>query len=481
MGYIERLDSYKEEMKQTLAEIVSKESVAGDAVKTAEGELMPYGRGVHDALTYMLDKGREMGFETHNVDNYAGYIEYAPEELAEGVGKDDYFGIVGHLDVVPVDSGWSTSPFEMVEKEGVLYGRGTADDKGPVVSCLYVLKALKEEGIEPKMPIRLIMGLDEEKGSSSIDYYTERCGQPVMGFTPDGDFPLVNGEMGILLFDLAQKFSSKPAKEELRLTKMEAGTAHNAVPAYAKAVIAGDKANFDDIADKVKEYAERTGYKLKSKKQGNSLVIEAEGIAAHGARPELGLNAASIMFDFLGGIGFASEEINDFIEFYNEHIGFDLHGERMGCELSDEPSGPLIFNVGVVNINEEIANLTVNVRYPVKCTGEEVLEGIQEVLGDSSVGIVTRVIMAPIYMELDNPMVEKLMEAYRDETGDADAMPMTLGGGTYAKFINNTLAFGGLFPGEEDTMHQADERLSVESFYKMTRIYAKAVYSLCCE
>jgi succinyl-diaminopimelate desuccinylase len=343
------------------------------------------------------------------------------------------------------------------------------------------MKALKEEGYEPKMNIRLVLGCDEETGDISASYYTENQGHPKMGFTPDANFPLVNGEMGIMVFDLAQKFTAKAAKDDLRLTKLEGGNAHNAVPASAKAVIAGSKEQYGSITERAGLYRDETGYKLRTKKQGSSLVIEAEGKAAHGAHPEDGLNAVSILMDFLGRISFASEELNDFISFYNEHIGFDLHGERLGCDFSDEQSGPLILNVGVAAINEDLANVTVNIRYPVTCTDELVLSGIEQVLGDSRVGIVTKMVQYPIYMDLDDPMVVKMMEAYREETGDASAQPIVIGGGTYAKAFNNILAFGAEFPDDEATMHQANEKLSIESFMKMARIYARAIESLCCQ
>lgn len=477
MGYLERIDAYKEDMLNALAESVSKPSVNADPVKTKDGELLPFGQGVHEALISMLGKGKELGFEAANIDNYAGHIVWKSEN-----DSDEYFGIVGHLDVVPVDNGWATDPFEMVDKgDGCVYGRGTSDDKGPVVACLYALKALRDEGLKPKMDIRLILGLDEETGHISSEYYTEHCGHPALGFTPDADFPLVNGEMGILVFELARKFSAKPGKDELRLTKLEGGIAFNAVPANAKAVITGSKDQYDLIADRAKLFCEETGYKLRTKKQGASLVIEAFGAAAHGAHPELGLNAVSILMDFLGKISFANEELNEFIAFYNDNIGFDLHGERIGCHFEDKPSGPLIFNVGIANINEDIASVSVNIRYPVSCTDEQVFSGIESVIGDSRVGIVTRAVQYPLYMDLDHPMVVKLMKAYIDETGDTEAQPMTIGGGTYAKMFNNILAYGGAFPHDENTMHQADEKFSVESFMKMARIYARAIESLCCE
>lgn len=479
MGYLERLESYRDDMIRTLGESVSKPSVKADPVRTAEGELLPFGRGVHEALIHMLGAGEALGFESHNVDNYAGYIDFKVGEDRAADAKT--LGIVGHLDVVPVGTGWETDPFRMEVKDGALYGRGTADDKGPVVASLYAMKAIREEGIELRNNVRVVLGLDEETGDTSISYYTDHCGHPDMGFTPDGDFPIVNGEMGIMIFELARKFTSAPAKEDLRLTRLEAGTAHNMVPGDAKAVIAGDKKYYDLIRDKAAAYAAETGYNIKAKKQGSSLIIEAKGKAAHGAHPQLGLNAISIMMDFLGRISFANEELNDYIAFYNDHIGFDLHGERFGIKFEDNHSGPLILNVGIANINEELANLTINIRYPVTCSDADLAAGMEGCIRDTSLGIITRAVSSPIFMDLDTPMVRKLLKAYQDETGDTESPALVQAGGTYAKMVNNILCFGGLFPGEEDTMHQAGERLSIDSFMKMARIYARAIYSLCCE
>ena len=479
MGYIERLEGYKDDMIRTLRDSVAIPSVKSEAVKTSDGELLPFGRGVHDSMMHFLGVAATMGFESHNVDNYAGYVDYKASEEYASEAKN--VAVVGHLDVVPVGTGWTGDPFEMFEKDGCLYGRGTADDKGPAVAVLYALKAIKDEGIPFKNNLRIILGLDEETGDISIKYYTDRYGHPDMGFTPDGDFPIVNGEMGIMVFDLAQKFSANPAKDDLRLTKMTGGLAHNAVPADAKAVIAGDRKYFDAIAEKAKLYAAETGYNVSTKKQGNSLAVEVKGKAAHGAHPELGINAISIMMDFLGRVKFANEELNDYIAFYNEHLGFDLHGERFGIKFEDNQSGPLILNVGVANINEELASVSVNIRYPVTFTDVELATGMEKCLDDSSVGIITRMVQEPIYMELSSDMVSKLLAAYREETGDYETPAIVQAGGTYAKMVNNILCYGGMFPGEEDTMHQADERLSVDSFMKMARIYARAIYSLCCE
>ncbi len=479
MGYLERLEGYREDMIKTLAESVAFPSVAGEPVRSADGELMPYGKAAHEALLHMLKAGEELGFETCNVDNYAGYIEFPAPEV-DGK-KPKQCAVVGHLDVVPEGTGWATDPYVMTEKDGFFYGRGTSDDKGPTIACLYAMKALKEEGIVPKNSIRLVLGLDEECGESSMNYYVDKCGHPDMGFTPDGEFPLVNGEMGIMVFELAQKLTAGIPKDELRLTKLEGGLVHNAVPKTCKAVLAGDSKHFDKVIDLANQFASETGYNLKARKQGASLALEAEGIAAHGALPWLGLNANSIMMAFLGRIDFADDALNDYIKFYNEHVGFDLHGERLGIAFEDEPSGKLIANVGLANFNEELASVTINIRYPATMNDKQCIEGIESVIRDTNVGLVVKMIQGPVYMDLDSDMVRKLIGAYQDETGDTESQSKVLAQGTYAKMVNNILCYGGLFPGEDDTMHQADEKFPVESFMKMARVYARALYSLCCE
>ena len=52
----------------------------------------------------------------------------------------NWVGIIGHLDVVPEGEGWTYPPFELTIRDDILYGRGTIDDKGPVIASLYAIK-----------------------------------------------------------------------------------------------------------------------------------------------------------------------------------------------------------------------------------------------------------------------------------------------------------------------------------------------------
>lgn len=242
-----------------------------------------------------------------------------------------------------------------------------------------------------------------------------------------------------------------------------------------------NKDDYNLIREKAKNYKEQNENEVKITRAGKSLVVETKGKSAHGAKPYEGLNAISIMLDFLGKIEFAQDEINDFISFYNEHIGFNLYGEDMGIGFSDEVSGNLIFNVGMAEFNEDIASIVVNLRYPVSTAGADVIEGIQERLKGTNIGFIKQYYDDPIYIEEDEVFVKKLMEAYIEETGDRVNKPIVASAGTYAKKIDRMLAYGALFPNDEDRMHQGDERLNIDKLIRYTKIYARAIYKLTCE
>jgi len=243
-------------------------------------------------------------------------------------------------------------------------------------------------------------------------------------------------------------------------------------------VRSGQDGDYDKIREIVRVYKEETGYKVNVKGVGKSLEITTSGVSAHGATPWKGLNAISVMMQLLGRLNFVNEDHNDFIQFYNDHIGFNLHGENLGVDISDEPSGRLVFNVGMVELDPEAGKLVINIRYPVTADGEEVLEKIAETLDRYEIGLIRTEHKAPIFREVDSPMVKLLMDIYQKHTGDTESKPLVIGGGTYARSTPNIIAYGALFPGDEDLMHQKNECVTIERFEQMTKIYAEAIYKL---
>lgn len=311
-----------------------------------------------------------------------------------------------------------------------------------------------------------------------MDYYLSKVTPPDYGFTPDGDFPAIHGEKGILVFDIARKLSKTSAKG-LELRSLTGGNAANMVPDHARALVRDTSgAGYEELRKKVGRFREEKNVNLACKGVGKSFEITAEGVSSHGAKPEQGVNAISILMEFLGTLSFASEDAGDFIDFYNKHIGYELDGASLGCGCWDEPSGSLVLNVGMIRMDTKTAALTINIRYPVTLNEETVYDSMMPALDPYNLGIVKGKHQEPIYIPADDPMIVTLMDIYRKQTGDSDSQPLVIGGGTYARAMKNVIAFGARFPGEPELGHQKNEYIAIDSLIRMTRIYAEAIYRL---
>ncbi len=481
--YIAIVEKNMQEEIEFLQKLIQFNSEERPEEKGPNGEVYPFGKGVAESLDFTLSEGEKMGFIPKNVDYYGGHLDWVAKQAEDGE-KPKTMGILGHLDVVPAGGGWSFDAYSGEVSDGYIYGRGTTDDKGPVVASLFAMKALKEAGYEPSSTVRVILGCDEETNWIGMDKYLASEGAPDYGFTPDGDFPVINGEKGIANFDIVRKLNP-PAAKGLTLRALEGGSAKNMVPEKARALLnSTEKGAYDKIKEKLEDFKARhlsiNGIEpeITGKLVGKSYEVSIIGKSAHGAHPELGLNAVSILMEFLGELNFANEEVNDTIDFYNKHIGYDVYGERIGCELSDDKSGKLTFNVGLLDFDKKSITFTVNVRYPVTYTDDDFYKGVIETAERYDLGIIKSRSQEPIYFDPESPMIKTFMDIYRENTGDMENGPITIGGGTYARSMKNCVAFGALFPGDPDLMHQKDERLALDRLETMTKIYADAIFKL---
>lgn len=473
MTYLERIRTKVRENLDdeilTLKELVSIRSVA----ERQEGSA-PFGEGVEEAFGYMLDRAADFGFETLDVDGFGGHIQFGGSD-----GEDrEIMGIAAHLDCVPEGEGWTHDPFACEIEDGKLYGRGTSDDKGPAVAALFAMKALSDLGMEPKKRVRLILGLDEETDWEGMRYYLDNEEMPTFGFTPDSDFPVVNGEKGILVFHIAKKFGKTNA-QGLEFRSFRGGEADNMVAASARVIVNSKKrADYDSIRERAAYFEEMYGVPVKTKAVGKSLEITVKGTPAHGAHPEQGRNAISYMMAFLGMLDFTNDDVTEFIDFYNGHIGTELNGERLGCLFSDEVSGDTILNVGKIDMDTASARLTINIRFPITKTAQDIYEGIDEVCSRYDLGIIKDTEREPVYKDVEGSLVKELVAAYREITGDEVTQPLVIGGGTYARLFDDFVAFGAKFPGGEDVEHQKDEYVKLTDLENMTVIYAEAIRRL---
>lgn len=463
MEYLDLIESYRDDIVKSTQEIVRIKSVQGEAKSD-----MPFGEGPYRALKFAMSLAEEMGFKTKNLDNYAGHAEFG-----EG---DETVGILVHLDVVPEGNGWTYPPYGGEIHEGKIYGRGTFDDKGPAIACMYAMKALKNSKVKLNKRIRIIFGTNEETGWGCVKYYFEHEKAPDMAFTPDADFPVIHGEKGIIIFDLVKKLNSNVCGN-ITVESINGGSAANMVPDYADAVLKVE--DVKAIEEKLNSFVSSTNYPVFLERIDDRIKIVARGISVHGSTPEKGKNAITYLMAFLGKILDLDSDIGGFVKIYNERIAFKHNGESIGCGFEDDISGKLNFNPGIIKGDQNEIKLTINVRYPIKSSSKEVYEGIRKNLKGTGIELIEGDLDdKPLYISKDNPLVQTLMKVYREQTKDVESEPIVIGGGTYARAIKNAVAFGPLIPGQEDVAHQKDENISIEHLIRITKIYAQALYEL---
>ena len=442
-----------EEMLETLQECIRIPSVAGEAEDGA-----PYGRDVRRCLDFVLDKAEELGFRVKNVDGHAGYCEY---------GEGEMVAAVAHLDVVPAGDGWTFPPFGAEIRDGRVYGRGAVDDKGPAMCVLYALAAVKDTALSLKKRIRIIFGTNEENGSSDLRYYKEHGGElPTMGFTPDGYYPLVNGEKGIINVSLTKRFTQSG---DFRLVSLRGGTAANVVPAKAEAVIECP----GDLAD---EIAKQTYFGVAISVTDSGLLVQGKGKEAHGSTPEEGVNAIALLIKALKDMPF-SKELKDTFEFIDKKIGLETNGESLGIALRDDISGTLSLNLGVIKGGSNALTIVINYRYPVTKTYMDCGPKLNGTFQRAGFTCTEQLHEGALYIPKESVLVSRLLAVYREQTG-VSAEPIAIGGGTYAKSFENVAAFGPVFPGDPDVEHKADEYAELETLKKNLKIYTHALYSL---
>lgn len=412
---------------KSLGELISIESVAGIDVS----EQAPFGKKSAEALDYVLNLCKEFGFRTKNCDYKSGWAE-----IGEG---EEIVGILAHLDVVPAGNGWDYEPYALTEVDGKMYGRGVTDDKGPLMACVYAMKDLLDSGVKLNKRVRLILGQSEETGVwEDMEYYKQHEELPAYGFTPDADFPAIYGEKRLLCMTLTLP------KENSGLVEINGGQASNMVADWCKAVW---------------------------EENGVVKTIETEGKSAHASTPQDGENAISKAMAQLDGVD------SPLVKFYNKYIGDCLNGERMGCGLKDEQSGELTMNVGTVKTTEDSIVLTIDVREPVTFEDEDVFGAIRKAASEYGMIFEVEENTPPVYMDKNGPVITKLLEVYREETGDMSE-PEVIGGGTYARAMDNIIAFGPMIPGRELTEHQKNEYILKEDLLLIRKIYRKAIRAL---
>ena len=444
----------KDQMIRSLQENIRIPSVEAETVPGA-----PYGVKVREALDHALETARNLGFAVTDVDGHMGWCEYGEGE--------EMVAVLGHLDVVPAGEGWTVPPYGGDIIDGKIFGRGTTDDKGPSIAALYALAALRDSGLPIRRRVRVLLGCNEETGSEDVKYYLEHGGEiPVMGFTPDGEYPVINGEKGIINGTFSKTYTQDG---DLKLVKIQGGTATNVVPSYAKAVFECDEALAQKLSKLYVHY-------MKFSKTETGFIAESFGTSAHGSTPDLGKNAIGRLILAMDHLPL-SGELADAVHFLAEKIGIETDGASAGIAIQDEVSGGLTLNWGTIEGDDKSLTLKINYRYPVTFGYGDCGPKLNALFAEAGFTLDHEMHKAKLYIPADSQLVTSLLKVYTQETG-LPGYPICIGGGTYAKAIPNILACGPIFPGDEIREHKADEYISIDSLVKNAQIIAAAMYEL---
>ena len=332
------MDKHFNESIEFLKQLLKIKSVYSTPLKD-----MPFGQGVYDALNFTLNKAKSLGFETINYQNYVG-------EVIFGKGNDeDGLAILCHLDVVPEgdESLWTYPPYSGTEVDGKIYSRGVIDNKGPTAICLYALKQLKDEGFIPNRKIKLILGCNEESGFLCMKHYNKVAKAPIEGFVPDGHFPVIYAEKGILNYTLK-------AKKDKRLLKVSGGSAINIVCDFVECEI-----------DNLTDFEIETAKKYNLKVEGNK--VYSYGKNAHASTPDEGENALDKMTKFLGEVNLISTDV---------HNG--LFKDCYKLKQLNDHSGYLTMSPDIVKNDDDYIYIEVDVRYPVSVDAKYLINTINK-------------------------------------------------------------------------------------------------------
>lgn len=453
------IDGITEELVSNLGTLIGVRSVREDAEPG-----LPFGKGPAKALETMLEIAKGLGFAVRNVDNYVGIIDSNPK-------KETTLGILCHLDVVPEGGNWHTDPYKMVQENGYLFGRGVSDDKGPAMAVLYAMLLIKKLEIKLSGNVRFIVGTDEECGSSDLRYYMEKEKLPDRLFTPDATYPVINLEKGQLRTEFSKSFKSTGSKTVLSL---KGGTVINAVPEKCEATVRGFTSKaLRDVVDRVTRDTRFTFLE-----DGNDITITCHGKSAHASAPVIGHNALTSMITLLGALETDDETGKGFSVLSKVFEYDEWKGEKLGIKMYDKKSGNLTMVHSIAEYNGSEYTGKIDIRFPICTCKAELQKKIESTFKKNDIKATLFFGAEPHYVDENSEFVQTLLRVYEGVTGKTGEC-IAIGGGTYVHETTGGVAFGAEVQGEDNHVHGADERISIDVLKMNVRMFTEAIYELC--
>ena len=389
--------------------------------------MAPFGIGPKRALDYVLQLAETMGFRTGSAGDAVGWAEAGPTDDPE------YFGVLGHLDVVDVEDDWHYPPYQLTQVGNMLYGRGALDNKGPFLSSLLALYLIKEQGIKLKRRVRIMFGTDEESGSRDIPYYLASQPAPTHGFTPDCKFPIVYGERGLVDLTITLPITDGSTKQ---ITSLTGPFDRSYLPDTATVMLA------------------------------NGQTVEYTGKKAPSNAPDMADNVIPKLAQDLAAL---TGTTGNFFQWVVAKLADQYDGHNLGLDFSDEASGALQLSLYQAEVKSDEVSINISMRYPISIAEDQILTQLKSQLLPGMTVTVNRSFPSKLN-DPDQPFIHRFSKIYQADTG-LDGTPVTTTGATYARAMPNIVAFGPSFPGQKGIAHKGDEWLQLSDWQMMMEVY----------
>lgn len=492
--YYDTINSMIEESREKIVENLSKllmfSTVSGG---TEPDEQQMFRNERARAFSFLNGLSRTMGFEWRNYESRLCVIEQ--------LGGSEVVGLPLHIDVVPSGEGWHYPAFGGMVEDGVIYGRGAQDDKGPIIQILYALWIVRRLGLRFRRTVRIIVASQEETGDwEDVASYLEAEAPPDFSIVADSDFPIVNGEKGMADVEIAFEWDeTDTSRNVLHFHRLDAGERPNIVPNRADiGWLTGDgqaRAVSETLTHCLEDYlkknprAETFPLRLDTDPETGrrTVYVTFLGKGAHGSTPEIGHNAALDALDFLADVPELPGPLPQICRFLTGVLT-DLHGSGLGIAREHSFVGKTTVNLGLLRVTGRSLVATLNIRptYGTTCTKtRDAVRACVKAWAAGQRGVRVHVDLhgkahEPLFVdpEKHQELVHSLQQAYHRVTGETATL-RSMGGTTFAKAFPNALNFGPVLVGEEKNLaHQADECIRVEHLLRNVRIYALALLLL---
>ncbi|GAA0345686.1 dipeptidase [Bowmanella denitrificans] len=463
------VETYEVAMVDSLRELVKHNTVAVEGLPALDNP-------AHQAFKAELARQAHrlgLDFQDH------GYVVVIALGEAE-----KRLGVITHGDIQPVDpSKWTRSPFELDEtsEPGRLIGRGTEDDKGPISTALYAMKAIKDKGIALNRRIELYVYMAEESDWGPLQEFVKANSLPDLNITIDAEYPVVTAEKGYgtlsmtfadQLIDTAQPY----------LSEFSGGFFGSQIPEDATVVIQhADNALVAQLKSQAKQY---NNMQFQFDQHGNVLRIQAKGKSAHSSKPDDGVNAISYLAALLNGQRWPNNAAGSLVNFINDQLGTGLYGDKFGdIAYADDFMGPMTVSPTVIKGVDDGVQLNINIRRPRGKTAEQLDVEINQALDAwqiaSGVTLAARhnYIGEP-FVQTGAPHIDTLLAVFSHYTGIQNPEPIAIGGGTNSRLFPNAVSFGPSMPGVEYTGHSEHEFISRAQFRLNLQMYTAVMVEL---